>query len=221
MRFFWESEVKPQLFPVKYPKTYYYFAGAYWKKGEIREIHRDVYSMLTIGGKRFLYDGKDVETREKQYSEHKPKRRIFAQIKKKDSVYFLRGKMWQELKQKKKEKPKDIARELWIKGRKLMEENNYTKAIKCFEQAKEGAPSYNPPYYRLGLCYEKIGDKEKALKNYNNYLKLIEGKSRKEKIRNKVQESIDRLKTAEDVSEDLEKSAKEVVEKEKDSGKKE
>lgn len=93
--------------------------------------------------------------------------------------------------------PKEQARELWIEGRKLMEEDNYTEAIRRFEQAKEKVSTFSPPYYRLGLCYEKTGDKEKALENYNKYLELIEGKPKKEKIRSKVQESVDRLKLPE------------------------
>ena len=223
-RLFWESKVEPHLFPTKYikieykkggvveirsgsasssleqkkkTKIYYYFAGAYWQEARIKEMLKDVYSNLTVEGKRVLYNAEDVRTREKQYSEHKPKRRIFAQITKSDSVYFLRGKMWQEVKEKKEKKPEQVARELWLKGRELMEQGNYREAIEHFEQATEKAPKYNPPYYRLSLCYEQIGETEKALENYREYLRLIEGKSGKEKIRNSVLQSIARLQSAE------------------------
>ncbi len=112
-----------------------------------------------------------------------------------------RKKLFQEAKKRiAEEMAKKIkeAKELWLEGRKLMEEENYAEAIKCFEKAKRIAPTYSPPYYRLGLCYEQMGDTAKALENYKKYLELIKWKPKKENIRKKVRESIERLESSQE-----------------------
>ena len=216
-RFFWDSEIKPTLLFVSETKTkkksggirvgggsgstkkkgYYSFAGASWKRSGIERMWQEIY-----GERNAFYSGKDVDFRKKIYAKQKPKARIFAMIRKEGSSYWLQGKDFEKIKERKTEKPAPVspteqARELWIEGRNHMGDNNYEEAVKCFEQAKKKDPGYSPPYYRLGLCYEKIGDTEKSLEHYNKYLAFIEGKSGKESIRKEVQESIDRLEFSE------------------------
>ena len=95
-----------------------------------------------------------------------------------------------------KRKKGQQARELWGKGRDFMKRGDYQTAIKYFQQAKEKDSTYSAPYYRLGLCYEKTDDKEKALENYNKYLEITEGNPKKEKTREKVRQGIKRLKSS-------------------------
>lgn len=216
--FFWDCELGPS-FPRK-RKTYY---GRFYEvflyrsvalrsfskpgdvlfgKQEVKKIYGEVY------GNSGETD-KDGWLRGNMFKKTKPKVRIFAMLtmtrfnKKKYFVtdhtyqlldgkyYWFRGEHILRL------DPKQQARELWLKGCKLMEEDNYKEAIERFQEAKKKAPDYAPPYYRLGVCYNELGDAQKALENYSKYLKLIEGKPKKEKIRNKVQQSVDRLKSSE------------------------
>lgn len=257
-RFFWESKIKPKLFPTNYirvefkkggaieiqegftysyiedkpkVKIYYHFAGAYWTKGEVRRIHREVYNHLPGFG---LSDGnRNVAKRVELYPKHKPEATIFASVKKigskrkrvirrklcgdyyrylsEEPMYFLRGKEIEFSptkhlrKRAKREQGKELTspglkkikqiRELQSEGQKLMAQNNYREAIKYFEQAKKKSPDHSVTYYQLGLCHERIGDTEKALKNYNEYLELIEGKPWKEEMRSRVRQSVARLES--------------------------
>lgn len=202
--FFWDCMLAVS-FPKEEPKGYN-AGGAYFKSREkVKKLYEQVYG--TSGE-----TDRDHWLMMKVYKKSKPKVRVFFAMKKEKYVkdsgklgaknepayrYWYCGESISPVEDWEEKKANDTARELWIKGRKLMEENNYTEAIKRFEQAKEKAPNYSPPYYRLGLCYEKKGDTEKALKAYNKYLKLIEGQPKKEKIRNKVRQSIERLKLPE------------------------
>lgn len=105
-RFFWESKIKPKLLPTEYIRVeksgneifidegfthsrlkkdahtdiYYHFAGAYWTRGEVSNIHWEVYSHLPGFG---LSDGnRNVAKRVELYPKHKPEATIFASVKK-------------------------------------------------------------------------------------------------------------------------------------------
>lgn len=96
-----------------------------------------------------------------------------------------------------KRKKAQQAKELWAKGRDSVKKGDHQAAIKYFQQASQMDPSYSSPYYGLGFCYAKIGDKERALEYYNKYLEITEGNPKKEKTRAKVRQRINKLKSSE------------------------
>ena len=79
----------------------------------------------------------------------------------------------------KKEKPKepeDWAKHYTEEGMKALEVKdgkvNFDAAIKNFEMAVEAYPAAPVLHYNLGLAYQRKGDDQNAVKNYNKALEL-------------------------------------------------
>jgi tetratricopeptide (TPR) repeat protein len=64
-------------------------------------------------------------------------------------------------------------------------------AIDRFQHATETRPTLSKPWELLGEAYEKMDDKEEALKSYQQYLKIQPGAADAKK----VQKKIDKLKS--------------------------
>lgn len=56
------------------------------------------------------------------------------------------------------------------KGSALMQQEDYANAISCFEKAAIFQPDYVDTYYMLALCYNNVGEFQKALKACNTLL---------------------------------------------------
>ncbi len=63
-----------------------------------------------------------------------------------------------------------------VAGFDLLKLKRFQESIKILEKAKKLIPSFPDTYYFLGLDYESIGNKEKAIQNYRTALKLTDGK---------------------------------------------
>ena len=54
----------------------------------------------------------------------------------------------------------------------LMQKGDWTGAIKGFERAVRWYPSLAPPYGNMGICYAKIGERQKALEAFDKALEI-------------------------------------------------
>ncbi|MCE9669899.1 PEGA domain-containing protein [Myxococcus stipitatus] len=63
------------------------------------------------------------------------------------------------------------ARRAFERGSRLYQQARYAEAAAAFEEAHSRAPN-GVSLYNLGQCYEKLGELEKALTSYREYLRL-------------------------------------------------
>lgn len=82
------------------------------------------------------------------------------------------------------------ARKAFERGSRLYEQGRYAEAATAFEEAYRAVPN-GVVLYNLGQCYEKLGELDKALTSYREYLRLVP----KAEDREKVQTLIANLET--------------------------
>lgn len=58
-------------------------------------------------------------------------------------------------------------------GKIYLEDKNYPKALDYFKKCTESEPTIADYHYYLGLTYEKMGEKEKAIASYNEALRFV------------------------------------------------
>jgi len=64
------------------------------------------------------------------------------------------------------------ARRAFERGSRLYQQARYAEAAAAFEEAYRAVPN-GVVLYNLGQCYEKLGELEKALSSYQEYLRLV------------------------------------------------
>jgi tetratricopeptide (TPR) repeat protein len=64
------------------------------------------------------------------------------------------------------------ARRAFERGSRLYQQARYAEAAAAFEEAYRAVPN-GVVLYNLGQCYEKLGELEKALSSYREYLRLV------------------------------------------------
>jgi len=64
------------------------------------------------------------------------------------------------------------ARRAFERGSRLYQQARYAEAAAAFEEAYRAAPN-GVVLYNLGQCYEKLGELDKALRSYQEYLRLV------------------------------------------------
>ncbi len=57
----------------------------------------------------------------------------------------------------------------------LVYKDRYREAIDWFDKALELAPDYHQAYHNRGLCYENLGKRDSAIRNYREALRIQEG----------------------------------------------
>ncbi len=71
-----------------------------------------------------------------------------------------------------KPKQRELAKEYYLKGNSLFEQEKYWEAAIAYEKAIELEKGFAPLYYNLGVSQLKLGLNNKALNNLKKYLEL-------------------------------------------------
>src|SRR5688572_24951978 len=66
--------------------------------------------------------------------------------------------------------PEDDAKKQMEKGAKAFSTGKYSDAVLAFSRALEILPDAAGPHRELGKCYQKLGEPERALNHYTQYL---------------------------------------------------
>lgn len=73
------------------------------------------------------------------------------------------------------------ARRAFERGTRLYQQARYAEAAASFEEAYRRVPN-GVVLYNLGQCYEKLGEWDKALSSYREYLRLVPGAEDREGV---------------------------------------
>ena len=77
-------------------------------------------------------------------------------------------------------------------GNFYFKRKKYKAAVSRFQEAADTDPNYAPAYLGLGMAYERLGLRQKALESYRKYLEMLPSDKDAESARN-VQRAIGRL----------------------------
>jgi tetratricopeptide (TPR) repeat protein len=78
-----------------------------------------------------------------------------------------------------------VARRAFERGTRLYQQARYAEAAAAFEEAYRAVPN-GVVLYNLGQCYEKLGELDKALTSYREYLRLVPKAEDREGVQNLI-----------------------------------
>ncbi|NTX17053.1 tetratricopeptide repeat protein [Myxococcus sp. CA056] len=87
------------------------------------------------------------------------------------------------------------ARRAFERGTRLYDQARYAEAATAFEQAYRQVPN-GVVLYNLGQCYEKLGELDKALTSYREYLRLVPKAKDRQGVQNRITNLETRLEAA-------------------------